>query len=127
MTPYNPHCPGDTYKLAFAFSDLLYNSAKYIADVVSHEAGHTLGLSHDGSATTGYFQGQGSGTVGWAPIMGQGEHNHPQSRLGLSHFNFQHFSYFFCADHSLFFQKMLKEEQFAALFCQKNSYSFNIG
>ena len=70
--------PGDTYKLAFAFSDQLFNSAKYIADVVSHEAGHTLGLSHDGSATTGYYQGQGCKTVGWTPIMGQGQHNRPR-------------------------------------------------
>ncbi|QMU26719.1 GEVED domain-containing protein [Adhaeribacter radiodurans] len=38
----------------------------------SHEAGHTLGLSHDGriSPYEEYFQGQGA----WAPIMGGGRH-----------------------------------------------------
>ena len=34
----------------------------------SHEAGHNLGLSHDGTATSGYYSGHGS----WAPIMGVG-------------------------------------------------------
>ncbi len=42
---------------------------KYTAEAISHEAGHTLGLSHDG--TTGgaaYYEGHGN----WAPIMGVG-------------------------------------------------------
>lgn len=53
----------------YAFTDQLANGEKYIAEAVSHEAGHTLGLSHDG-ATQGvtYYEGHGS----WAPIMGVG-------------------------------------------------------
>ena len=44
-------------------------SEKYTAEAISHEVGHTLGLSHDGTTTgTEYYQGQGS----WAPIMGVG-------------------------------------------------------
>lgn len=42
------------------------NNARRIADAVSHEAGHTLGLSHDGTSRTGYYGGHGI----WGPIMG---------------------------------------------------------
>lgn len=45
---------------------------KYVAEAISHEVGHTLDLYHDGTSTVGYYQGQGSGTNGWAPIMGVG-------------------------------------------------------
>ena len=53
----------------FVFAAQLSNGEKYIAEAVSHEAGHTLGLSHDGT-TVGdeYYTGQGD----WAPIMGVG-------------------------------------------------------
>ncbi len=52
-------------------------SGKIIADIVSHEVGHNLGLSHDGLAAranatpTGnnsYYMGDGA----WGPIMGAG-------------------------------------------------------
>ena len=51
-----------------------YSSGKAAAEVVSHEAGHTLTLGHDGrtSPSEGYYGGQGSGVTGWAPIMGVG-------------------------------------------------------
>jgi len=43
----------------------------WIADSVSHEAGHALGLRHDGT-TLGveYYTGHGSGETSWSPIMG---------------------------------------------------------
>lgn len=59
----------DYYKPALIFTDKLANSEKYIAEAISHEVGHTLGLSHDGTTTgEAYYSGQGN----WAPIMGVG-------------------------------------------------------
>jgi hypothetical protein len=54
------------------FHDRLLDVEKYIAEAASHETGHTLGLYHDGTATSPYFIGQGTGAEGWAPIMGLG-------------------------------------------------------
>jgi serralysin len=44
----------------------------WTADSVSHEAGHALGLSHDGTEMEpgGYYVGHGSGDIAWSPIMG---------------------------------------------------------
>jgi Fibronectin type III domain len=39
---------------------------KTAAETASHEAGHTLGLSHDATATVSYYDGHAD----WAPIMG---------------------------------------------------------
>jgi PKD repeat protein len=54
----------------FVFSNMLGpNGEKYVAECISHEVGHTLGLNHDGKTDgTSYYQGHGS----WAPIMGSG-------------------------------------------------------
>ncbi|MDN3919418.1 PKD domain-containing protein [Roseateles violae] len=61
------------YKPALVFYDALGSgNEKYVAEAISHEAGHNMGLSHDGTSTVGYYQGQGSGATGWAPIMGVG-------------------------------------------------------
>jgi hypothetical protein len=43
-----------------------------VAEDASHEAGHNLGLSHDGWSGGACYQGHGSGATGWAPIMGVG-------------------------------------------------------
>src|SRR5207253_3500030 len=56
------------YQPAFVYEQGVTSNAKYIAEAAAHEAGHNLGLSHDGTATLGYYDGQGS----WAPIMGVG-------------------------------------------------------
>jgi len=60
----------------FVFSALQGYNTKNIAEAVSHEAGHTLGLRHQSSydascvKLSDYNWGQGVGEIGWAPIMG---------------------------------------------------------
>ncbi len=64
---------GDFYKPALVFYDALGGgSEKYVADAIAHEAGHNMGLGHDGTSSSGYYTGHGSGATGWAPIMGVG-------------------------------------------------------
>ena len=54
------------YQPAWVFPQQLNHSAKSVADAASHEVGHTLALTHDGSSTTSYYAGHGT----WAPLMG---------------------------------------------------------
>ncbi|HEX6848749.1 MAG TPA: T9SS type A sorting domain-containing protein [Chitinophagaceae bacterium] len=62
----------------FVFSALLSFNVKNIAEAAAHEAGHTLGLRHQSSYNSScvkisdYNWGQGTGEIGWAPIMGAG-------------------------------------------------------
>lgn len=61
------------YKPALVFYDALGNgNEKYVAEAISHEAGHNVGLHHDGTSNQGYYSGHGTGATGWAPIMGVG-------------------------------------------------------
>jgi hypothetical protein len=45
-----------------------------LAEVCSHEVGHSMGLTHDGDASTNYYNGHGTSLFGhselWGPIMG---------------------------------------------------------
>ncbi len=61
---------GTYYQPALIFPERLGNSEKNIAEAISHEVGHNLGLSHDGllNDAADYYSGQGN----WAPIMGVG-------------------------------------------------------
>jgi hypothetical protein len=62
----------------FVFSDRCQYNPKYVAEIISHETGHTVGLSHQSkynqvdcnTPIETYNTGYGSGTTGWAPIMG---------------------------------------------------------
>lgn len=63
----------DYYKPALVFYDALGSgNERYVAEAVSHEAGHNMGLQHDGYSGGSYYGGHGSGDTGWAPIMGVG-------------------------------------------------------
>jgi hypothetical protein len=60
-----------SYSPAFVyFNNLGPTSAHNISEATSHEFGHNLALSHDGTSTYGYYRGLGTGNVSWAPIMG---------------------------------------------------------
>jgi hypothetical protein len=62
----------------FVFSVLLNYNTKKIAEAISHEAGHTLGLYHQSlyspvcSLLSEYYSGLGTGELSWGPIMGVG-------------------------------------------------------
>ncbi|MCO6498704.1 MAG: T9SS type A sorting domain-containing protein [Chitinophagaceae bacterium] len=60
----------------FVFPDMLSWKTKSIAECCSHEAGHTLGLSHQAKYDDNcklvnvYNDGKGAGETSWAPVMG---------------------------------------------------------
>lgn len=55
------------YQPALVFPEKLSNNVKYVSEASSHEAGHNLGLSHDGTNSGVTYYG---GHANWAPIMG---------------------------------------------------------
>ncbi len=85
-----------SYSPAFVYYDVLSSPAA-VAEVVAHELGHNLALSHDGTTTKAYYSGHGTGDLSWGPIMGapfsrritqwsKGEYydaNNPQDDLAL--------------------------------------------
>jgi len=64
----------DSDSPVFVFEDQLGNGhPKYTTEAASHEAGHAVGLNHDGVVDgPAYYSGHGSGETGWASIMGVG-------------------------------------------------------
>ena len=60
----------------FVFSDKLGNNTKYVGECITHESGHSVGLSHQSrydancSLTEQYNIGTGTGETSWAPVMG---------------------------------------------------------
>lgn len=64
----------DFYKPALVFYNMLGSgNEKSVAEAISHEAGHNIGLNHDGTSSSAYYGGHGTDAkTGWAPIMGVG-------------------------------------------------------
>ncbi len=67
--------PGGTDTPCYVFT----STAATVSAAASHEVGHSLGLSHDGTTSAHptqpnqtYYNGHGSGENGWGPIMGSG-------------------------------------------------------
>jgi hypothetical protein len=59
------------FQPAFAYIDNLANGdPAVVAEAAAHEMGHNLGLFHDGTTTSEYYDGHGIGLQSWAPIMG---------------------------------------------------------
>ncbi len=61
------------YRPAWIYSNNLAGDESFIAEAVSHEVGHNLGLSHDGETSgSEYYGGHGTGNTSWGPLMGTG-------------------------------------------------------
>ena len=76
---FNCGCGGIAYIDSFDWNSdtpvFVFNTSEIgVAEAASHEVGHSLGLSHDGTSTSSYYQGHGLGTDTsyWSPIMGVG-------------------------------------------------------
>jgi hypothetical protein len=61
-----------TYRPAWVYFNNFGNNESFIAEAASHEVGHNLGLSHDGTSSSSYYGGHGSGDISWGPLMGTG-------------------------------------------------------
>jgi hypothetical protein len=57
---------------AWIYHNNLGNGEANTAEAASHEVGHNLGLSHDGTTSAPYYNGHGTGYTSWGPLMGTG-------------------------------------------------------
>ena len=59
--------------ICFIYAD--GETAARISAIASHELGHQMGLSHDGTASAEYYSGHGTGDISWGPVMGNSGRN----------------------------------------------------
>ena len=59
-----------SYQPAWVSSTNGGGSESIISEAASHEMGHNMGCFHDGTSTSTYYGGHGSGDISWGPIMG---------------------------------------------------------
>ena len=82
-----PAAGGVSYLNTFGYGQTAYYSPIFVyynnldspaavADAASHEMGHTIGLTHDGTTGSGSPGLGGSSNVSWSPIMGLDHHGH---------------------------------------------------
>ena len=69
---YSYDFPGECYSPAWVLNYELAGYAEYEAEAASHEMGHNLELSHDGTKKEPYYGGHENGSIGWGPVMGTG-------------------------------------------------------
>jgi hypothetical protein len=67
LSNYGYYSPALVY-----FNNLGGGREDYVSEAASHEMGHNLSLSHDGTSTSAYYGGHGSGDTSWGPLMGTG-------------------------------------------------------
>lgn len=63
---FNEIVAQEQHSPAWVFPASLGQKAKNMAEAAAHEAGHTLGLGHDGSGASSYYAGSSL----WGPLMG---------------------------------------------------------
>jgi Ca2+-binding RTX toxin-like protein len=73
--PFTCSCGGLAYLNRFGYEEpaFVFNkSTQSTGETISHEVGHSLGLTHDGTSDSDYYAGHGGGSNpdSWAPIMG---------------------------------------------------------
>jgi hypothetical protein len=60
---------GEYYKTSWVFSNMLANGEKYIAEACSHENGHSVGLSHEGTTSGTLLSGNKIGRRLWELLL----------------------------------------------------------
>ena len=69
---YSYDYAGECLSPAWVLNYELNGYAEYEAEAASHEMGHNLALSHDGTKKDPYYGGHENGSISWGPIMGTG-------------------------------------------------------
>ena len=52
------------------YDNLAAGNEDAVADAVAHEVGHGFGLSHEGTSSSSYWLGTGTGEISWGCLMG---------------------------------------------------------